>query len=128
MVARGALADGVVIAHVPFVAVHVGVPHTAYRVVLVVGHVNCELPEVAFEVFAQPKNILLPLVMLQVLLFHEGNVVELLLVQVMLPLVVPVAPPHVPEPPFLFNVIVFVFALQSDAASWSVWVVVFGVE
>ena len=59
-------------------------------------------PDVADDVVAQPLNILLPLVKLHVELFHDGNVHDEPGVHSTLAL-------QVPEPPFLFNVIVILF-------------------
>ena len=62
-------------------------------------------PLVAVDDVDHPLNILFPFVKEHVELLHDGNVHELPGVHVTLPAVVLDAPPHVPEPPFLFRVI-----------------------
>lgn len=69
-------------------------------------------PLVALLLVDQPLNILFPLVMLQLLLSHVGRDLVLPVVHVVLPFVVPLWPPQVPVPPFLFSVIVFVVAVH----------------
>jgi hypothetical protein len=118
----GLLSTVVAIVALPFVIEQLGVPHTAYNVVLplaimflILAFNPYDVPVPSAFVF-HPVNTLelvpVPFVMLHVLLFQVGVVQVPSYVHVMLPAVVPVAPPHVPLPPFLFRLIVNVFAVH----------------
>ena len=116
--AVGLFSDAFCMVQVPFVAEHVGVTHTANKIVLAVG-VNSVNPSVALLVSAHPTKIFLPFVIFvffavaDTLEDHSGNAHGSPAVHVIVASAVPpticVPVPIFPNPRFFFNMMVTVF-------------------